>query len=125
MFLGKLEVSGRHGYQRVEIMNLCVPVLLTSIRQCDCLLISLPFHETWISCTHSRDITPLGIQQVESVTTSFQFSFCLIPNLLVPFSFSLAILIKCSDEATQGSPLTHGQGRVPSWWGDQGGQSVK
>lgn len=82
MFLGKLEVSGRHGYQRVEIMNLCVPVLLTSIKQCDCLLIALPFHETWISCTHSRDITPLGIQQVESVSASFQFSFCLIPNLL-------------------------------------------
>lgn len=61
MFPGKLEVSGRHGYQRVEIMNLCVPVLLTSFRQCGCLLISLSFHETWIFCAQSRDITPLGI----------------------------------------------------------------
>lgn len=52
-----------------------------------------------------------GFRQVESVSTSFQFSFCLIPNILVHFCFSLAVLIKCFDKTTQGNKHSDSQFR--------------
>lgn len=58
------------------------------------------------------ETSPLwGFRQVESVSTSFQFSFCLIPNILVHFRFSLVVLIKCFDKTTQGSKHSDSQFR--------------